>query len=170
MAVERAAWYAIYTRSRQEKAVAALFERFRLETYVPLRRTWSSRRDRKVTIEVPALPGYLFVRGVLYAETRALIKRTSGVVHLVENAGRPAVIPDAQVESLRIALARVFNPEGHPYLNVGDRVRVVRGPLVGMEGFLVRVSESRHKLVVAVDHVNQALSVEVDGNCVEAAD
>jgi len=167
--MERAGWDAVYTRSRHEKQVAALLERQQIETYLPLRRAWSSRQDRKVTIQVPALPGYLFVRCTLYAETRALIKRANGVLRLVENAGRPAEIPEEQIESLRIALAGTFNAEGHPYLKVGDRVRVMRGPLVGAEGYLVRVAENRHRLIVAVDYVNQALSVEIDARCVEPA-
>src|SRR5688572_10958451 len=115
---ERAAWFAVYTRSRHEKQVAAYLERQQIETFLPLRRQWSSRKDRKVTVEVPALPGYLFVRCILYAETRALIKRASGVLRLVEHAGRPATIPQEQIESLRVALARSFNAEGHPFLNV----------------------------------------------------
>lgn len=166
---DSSAWYALYTRSRHEKQVAAYLERQQIETFLPLRRVWSSRQDRKITIQIPALPGYLFVRCTLYAETRALIKRATGVLRLVENAGRPAVIPEAQIESLRSALAHSFNAEGHPYLKVGDRVRVVRGPMEGAEGFLVRVAENRHRLVIAVDYVNQALSVEIDGNCVAAA-
>lgn len=166
-AMERRAWYAIYTRSRHEKQVAALLERQRIETFLPLKRAWSTRQDRRVTIEVPALPGYLFARCVLYAETRALIKRSSGVLRVVENAGRPAAIPEAQVEALRKALAGVFNAEGHPYLRVGDRVRVVRGPMEGVEGFLKRVEAGRHRLVLNVDHVSLALSVEIDTRCVE---
>jgi len=165
--MDQTAWYAVYTRARHEKQVAALLERQELETFLPLRRAWSTRRDRKLTIQIPALPGYLFVRCTLYAETRALIKRANGVLRLVENAGRPAAIPAEQIESLRVALEAAFNAEGHPYLKVGDRVRVVRGPLVGAEGYLVRVAENRHRLVVAVDYVNQALSVEIDANCVE---
>ena len=170
MIADKSQWYAIYTRSRHEKQVATFLERQQLETFLPLRRTWSSRQDRKLTIQIPALPGYLFVRCVLYAETRALIKRASGVLRLVENAGRPAVIPDSQIESLRAALSGTFNAEGHPFLKVGDRVRVARGPMVGAEGYLVRVAENRHRLVIAVDYVNQALSVEIDGNCVEPVD
>jgi transcription antitermination factor NusG len=167
MIADKSQWYAIYTRSRHEKQVATFLQRQQLETFLPLRRTWSSRQDRKLTIQIPALPGYLFVRCVLYAETRALIKRASGVLRLVENAGRPAVIPDSQIESLRAALAGTFNAEGHPFLKVGDRVRVARGPMVGAEGYLVRVAENRHRLVIAVDYVNQALSVEIDANCVD---
>lgn len=160
-------WYAVYTRSRHEKQVAQFLQRQHLETYLPLRKVWSARQDRKLTIHVPALPGYLFVNCVLYPETRALIKRSSGVLRLVENAGRPAVIPAGQVDSLRVALDSALEAQGHPYLRVGDRVRVTRGPAIGAEGFLVRVSESRHRLVIAVDYVNQALSVEVDAHCVE---
>jgi transcriptional antiterminator NusG len=170
MSVELDHWYALYTRSRHEKQVAEFLQRQRVETFLPLRRTWSSRQDRKVTIQVPALPGYLFVRCTLYAETRALIKRASGVLRLVEHAGRPAAIPNNQIQSLRSALAASFNAEGHPYLRVGDRVRVVRGPMVGAEGYLLRVSENHHRLVIAVDYVNQALSVEIDAHCVEPAE
>ncbi len=169
MSSDSAAWYALYTRSRHEKQVAAFLERQGIETYLPLRRVWSSRQDRRVTIQIPALPGYVFVRCTLYAETRAMIKRASGVLRLVENAGRPAAIPDTQIASLRKALANSFNAEGHPYLKVGDRVRVARGPMEGAEGYLVRVAENKHRLVIAVDYVNQALSVEIDSSCVEAA-
>jgi transcription termination/antitermination protein NusG len=164
---EQPHWYAVYTRSRHEKQVAEFLERQQIATYLPLRRQWSSRKDRKLTIQVPALPGYLFVNCTLYAETRALIKRASGVLRLVEHAGRPATIPVRQIESLRAALDHTFNAEGHPYLKVGDRVRVTRGPMLGAEGYLVRVAENRHRLVIAVDYVNQALSVEIHAGDVE---
>ena len=163
------AWYAVYTRCRHEKQVAALLKRQNIETYLPLRRAWSSRRDRKVTIQLPAIPGYLFVHCTLYAETRALIKRSSGVLRMVEAGGRPARIPESQIHALQTALAHTFNAEGHPYLKVGDRVRVVRGPMAGVEGHLVRVAENKHRLVISIDHVNQAISVEMDGSMVEPA-
>ena len=70
-----------------------------LETYLPLRRTWSRRRDRRATVDLPALPGYLFVRCVLYGEVRAQLKKTPGVIRVVENAGRPCVIPERQIET-----------------------------------------------------------------------
>jgi transcription antitermination factor NusG len=116
MNTDNAGWYAVYTRSRHEKQVAAFLARQQIETYLPLRRAWSTRKDRKLTIDIPALPGYLFVRCTLFAETRALIKRASGVLHLVENAGRPATIPAIQIESLRAALSHTFNSEGHTFL------------------------------------------------------
>ena len=122
-----------------------------------------------MTLKLPAIPGYLFVHCTLYAETRALIKRSSGVLRVVEHAGRPAVIPERQIQSLQTALAAAYDPSGHPYLAVGDRVHVVRGPLKGVEGFLVRTPDSRHRLVISVDYVNQSLSVEIDAWSVERA-
>src|SRR4051794_4966671 len=95
-------WYAVYTRSRHEKQVNLMLQRHALETYLPLRRSWSRRRDRRVTVELPALPGYLFVKCVLYGEVRANIKKAPGVIRIVENAGRECVIPESQIESLRV--------------------------------------------------------------------
>ena len=113
-------------------------------------------------LNLTALPGYLFVRCALYGEVRARIKMASGVIRLVENAGRPCVIPEAQIESLRVVLARSFETEAHPYFNLGDRVQVLRGPFVGVQGHLVRIAPGRHKLVVAVEFVSQAVAVEID--------
>src|SRR6266487_2391511 len=97
-------WYAVYTRSRHEKQVEQLLHRQALETYLPLRRTWSRRRDRRVTVELPALPGYLFVRCALYGEVRAQLKKTAGVIRVVESVGRPCAIPETQIKSLRVVL------------------------------------------------------------------
>jgi transcription termination/antitermination protein NusG len=160
-------WYAVYTRSRHEKQVEAVLRRQSLETYLPLCRAWSRRRDRRVTVELPALPGYLFVRCTLFGEIRAQVKKTAGVIRLVESGGRPCVIPEEQIESLRLVLDRSFDAEAHPYFNLGDRVRVVRGPFMGAWGQLVRVAPGRHKLVIAVEFVHQAVAIEIDAADVE---
>jgi transcription antitermination factor NusG len=163
-------WYAVYTRSRHEKQVDVLLRRQALLTYLPLRRTWSRRADRCATVELPALPGYLFVHCALYGETRAQLKKTPGVVRVVESAGRPCVIPESQIESLRLVLARSSDAEAHPYLNIGDRVQVMRGPFVGAQGHLVRVAPGRHKLLIALEFVNQAVAVEIDAADVDRCD
>ena len=163
-------WYAVYSRSRHEKQVDMMLRRQSLQTYLPLRRAWSRRRDRRVTVDLPALPGYLFVRCALYGEVRAQIKKTPGVIRLVENAGQPCVIPETQIESLRAVLERSFEVEAHPYFNIGDRVQVARGHFVGAEGYLVRIAPGRHKLVVAVEFVNQAVAIEIDAADVDRCD
>lgn len=155
-------WYALYTRSRHEKHVERILRQMNLETYLPLRMTWSRRLDRKQMIEVAALPGYLFVRCVLLPERRAAIKRAAGVVHLVENCGRPCIIPPEQIESLRLLLAGSDAVADHPYLQVGERVRVTRGPFEGATGYLTRVEAGKPRLVVAIEWVHRAVSVEID--------
>jgi transcriptional antiterminator NusG len=162
-----ARWYAVYTHSRHEKQVELMLRRQSLETYLPLRRAWSRRRDRRVTVELPALPGYLFVNCALYGDVRASIKKTPGVVRVVENAGVPCVIPSEQIHSLKLVLARSFEAEAHPYFNIGDRVQVVRGPFLGAYGRLARIAPGRHKLVIAVEWVNRAVAVEIDADHVE---
>jgi transcription termination/antitermination protein NusG len=163
-------WYAVYTRSRHEKQVEAMLRRQSLETYLPLQRTWSRRRDRRTTVHVPALPGYLFVRCVLYGDVRSQIKKTPGVIRVVENAGRACVIPAAEIDSLRVVLNRSFDIDAHPYFRIGDRVQVMRGPFMGAQGFLVRVAAGRHRLVVAVELVNRSVSVEIDPADVDRCD
>jgi transcription antitermination factor NusG len=164
---ERHHWYAVYTRSRQERPVERMLGRMEVETYLPLRRTWSRRLDRKQIIEVPALPGYLFVSCLLTAEQRAAIKRALGVVHLVENGGRPCAIPPEQIASLRRVLAGGLGAAEYPYLRVGERVRVARGPLEGARGYLTRVEPGKPRLVVAIEWVNRAVAVEIDVRCLE---
>jgi len=160
-------WFAVYTRSRHEKQVELMLRRQQVETYLPLRRTWSRRLDRRAQVDLPALPGYLFVRCILLGETRASIKKTPGVLRVVENAGAPCVIPPEQVESLRRVLAQAAEAEAHPYLKVGDRVEVVRGPMIGAQGYLVRVAPGRHRLIVAIECLNRAVSVEIDADDVD---
>jgi transcription antitermination factor NusG len=160
-------WYALHTRSRHEKAVGQYLRQVKLQTYVPLIKKKSRCASEKTLLDIPAIPGYIFVHCLLTAEVRALIKRTSGVLQVVENAGRPAIIPEGQIKSLQIALENSLQADVHEYLAVGDAVRVIRGPIAGAEGILVRVHENRDRLVLRIDYVNQALSIEVDASCVE---
>jgi transcription termination/antitermination protein NusG len=163
-------WYAVYTRSRHEKQVERVLRLQSLETYLPLRRTWSRRQDCRTTVELPALPGYLFVRCALYGVVRARLKKTPGVIRLVENAGQPCVIPEVQIASLQRVLTQSFESSLHPYLNIGDRVQVLRGPFAGTEGYLVRVSSRHHRLVITVDWVSCAVAVDIDAADVARCD
>jgi len=163
-------WYAVYARSRHEKHVDQMLRWLGLETYLPLRKIWSRRLDRKQVIEVPALPGYLFVRCILTPERRAAIKRTLGVLRLVENCGRPSAIPTEQIDSLRLILTNGTAPHDHSHLHVGERVRVTRGPLQGALGYLVRVDAKRLRLLVSIECINRSVSVEIDARCVQPDD
>jgi transcription antitermination factor NusG len=163
------AWYAVYTRSRQEQAVGRYLARPGVEVYVPTQQQWSRRLDRRKLIEVPALPGYLFVRCDLTPELRAEIKKAPGVVSIIVSNGRPARIPDDQVASLRILLGSGREVTATAALAEGERVQIAAGPLKGVVGLLERVDAGQRRLVVRIDHVGLSVAVSIHAGDVERA-
>jgi len=162
-------WYAVWTRSRQEKIVAATLETHGVEHYLPLMaevRNWS---DRKQTVNVPLFSGYLFVRVSPYGESRLQVLKSPGVVGFVGNQSGPLAIPDQQIEDIRIVLAAKSKCSVMPLLNEGDRVRVMRGPLLGIEGRLAP-GNSPSRLVISIEMIRQSLAVSVSRSDVELID
>jgi transcription antitermination factor NusG len=159
--MEELKWYAVRTRSRHEKMVDTVLQRMGYETYLPLRHTRNRRRDRVAMVDLPALPGYLFVRCTMIRENSGNIKRIQGVIGLVGNVGTPTVIPDWQIKSFMVVLQNA-NEQWllTPPLQKGDRVRVTRGPMKDLEGYLTRIG-SRHQLGFAVEGLPFGLTVEV---------
>jgi len=160
-------WYAAWTRSRQEKVSAAMLEALNIETFLPLRsevRQWS---DRKRLIETPLFSGYLFIRLNLAEDNRRLqVLKIPGIVGLVGNNTGPLPIPNQQIQDIRTMLSSGLAYTVGPMLKEGDRIRVVRGSLAGMEGTLVRTN-SETRLVLTVDLVMRSLSIDVSLNDVE---
>jgi transcription antitermination factor NusG len=157
--VLRCSWYAIYTRPRHEKRVAEQLAERRLEFFLPLYGEVHRWKDRKKEVSLPLFPGYLFVRTGL--ENRQQIVRLPGVVRFIGFDGTPVPIPEMQVETLRHAMKSGSLFEQHRYLQVGQRVKVCRGPLQGTDGILVRY-KGVHRLVLSIDLIQRSIAVEVD--------
>jgi len=121
-------------------------------------------KDRRKEIELPLFPGYIFVHVAL--RDRLQVLRLPGVVQFVSFGGKPAVLPSAEIESLRDGLIRGLRAEPHPYLKVGRRVRVHSGPMSGMEGILVRRRE-KFRVVLSIDLIQRSVAVEVDESEIE---
>lgn len=160
----RAQWFAAYTSSHHEKRVAFHFSEREIETFLPLyaaRHRWRNRCE--VTVELPLFPNYVFVRMV--ARERVRILEVPGVLALV-GAGRiPAPLPDFEIETLRSGVGgRRIEP--HPYLVIGERVRITAGPMAGMEGVLVR-KKNNFRVVLALDVIMRSIAVEVDAEDLE---
>src|SRR5271165_2704368 len=122
-------WFAVWTRSRQEKVAASVLQTLGVPHFLPLQselRQWS---DRKRTVSVPLFSGYLFVRINLLKDSKLRILKTPGVVGFVGNNSGPLPIPDQQIIDIRSVLAKGVEYSVLPYLEEGDRVRVVRGVL-----------------------------------------
>lgn len=168
-ASRNAKWYAVATRSRHEHTVARFLNQYAVETYVPTKRVWSTRVDRRKQIDVPALPGYMFIRCGLNPDVRATVKKAPGVVCIVAISGQPCRIPDDQIRSLRILLdSREDFTVLHEW-EPGQSVRIKTGPMKGATGSLVRVDSGQHRLMVRIEHIGLALSVNVHEADVEPA-
>lgn len=160
-------WYAVWTRSRQEKAVASTLSTLGVRHYLPLKselRTWS---DRKQRVEVPLFSGYVFVCMNPFRDCRLRVLKVPAVVSFVGNQTGPLPIPDQQIEAIRRVLTAGVMCSAHPVPKAGERVRVVRGPLTGVEGTMVRC-ESGSRLLISIDMVRQSLAVSVSLEDVES--
>lgn len=157
--VER--WYALYTRPRHEKAVAEQLARRQVETFLPVREVLSRWKDRRKLVQLPLFPGYVFTRTTL-ARKRDVVS-ADGVVFMVGFHGVPVPIPDEQIEAVREICLTKLPCDPYPYLTEGRWVRVIRGPLGGLTGILVR-KKSKHRLVVSIDILQKSVSVEIDAD------
>jgi transcription antitermination factor NusG len=157
-------WYAAYTCANHEKKAAAEISLRGVESFLPLYhaiRRWS---DRRVELEMPLFPGYVFVHLALPDRSRVL--QVPGVVRLVGFGGLPAALPDEQIEILRAGLNRRLRAQPHPYLTAGRRVRVKSGPMAGIQGILLR-RRGKFRVVVSVVLIQRAVAVDVDSSDVE---
>ena len=157
-------WYAACTSPRHEKSVAQQLEGNQVQYFLPLYQSLRRWKDRRKQIELPLFPGYIFVHVAL--KDRLQVLRLPGVLQFVGFGGKPAVLPDVEIESLREGLMRGLRAEPHPYLKVGRRVRVHSGPMSGMEGILVRRKE-KFRVVLSIDLIQRSVAVEVDESEIE---
>ncbi|MDF0674639.1 MAG: UpxY family transcription antiterminator [Nitrospira sp.] len=154
-------WYALRTKSRHEKLVRDQLDKRGIEPLLPTIKRLSQWKDRKKEIEVPLFSGYCFVRFSQLEKTP--VQKIVGVVEIVGSGSRPEPIPEQEIDALRRLMMSVLPYDPHPYLHEGMRVEVVRGPLQGVQGILLR-KEKRHRLVIGVRVVQQAAVVEIDVN------
>jgi len=159
-----AAWCAVYTRHQHEKAVTAMLLVKGFEVFLPLYESTRKWKDRRKLLSLPLFPGYVFVRGAL--ERRLPILTTPGVHMIISRGESVATIPEEEIESIRRTIDGKFRVEPHPFLRCGERVRVMRGSLAGVEGILTR-KKNLCRLVLSVEMLTQAVAVEIDAHDVE---
>jgi len=157
-------WYALYTKHRHEKVIARNLTYKGFETFVPLYEAARNWKDRVKQIYIPLFPCYVFFRGDL--ERRLDIVKIPGIFSLVSSGNRATAILASEIESIRRAAGTGAHLEPHPFLSCGDRVRVKCGPLLGIEGILVR-KKSVYRLVLTIEMLGKAAAVEVDAVLIE---
>ena len=165
-APDEQSWYALLTRARHEKIVAQRLHEVGVTSFLPTitqERRWS---DRKKMVEFPLFSCYVFAKLFPTNEGRMKALRIEGVYSLVGSRGEGTSIPDEQIEAVRRIAEEQLTWHTHPFLKVGQRVRIRSGALNGVEGILTaRSGEST--LVVSVDAIQRSLAVRIEGYDVE---
>ncbi len=163
-AMSQARWYAAYTCANHERRVGAELGAREVEHFLPLYSSVRRWKDRRVSLELPLFPGYVFVRLALCERLRVL--QIPSVVRLVGFGGLPTPLPDTEMEIMRGGLSRSLRAEPHPFLAVGRRVRITGGPFAGLEGVLKR-KKSSLRVVVSLELIQRSVAVDVDAADVE---
>ena len=158
-------WYALWTRSRHEQVVREQLEQKGVEAFLPTVTRWSRWKDRKKKIDWPLFPGYCFAR--FHPRDRLPVLKCMGVVNIISFEGEPAPIPEHEIFGIRQLVESDLAYDPCPLIREGMMVEVIHGPLKGVIGRLMRKSE-KARLVLSVDLIGQAVSVEVDAADVRA--
>jgi transcription antitermination factor NusG len=152
-------WYALYTHHQHEKCVHQNLLGKGFESFLPLYVSAHQWKDRVKRVSLPLFPCYVFLRGPLAQWLPVLT--TPGVHTVVGFGGEPASIPSSEIEAIRMVVESPVKVEPHPFLKCGDRVRVMAGPLRGLEGILVR-KKNWCKLLLSVEMLQRSVAVEIE--------
>jgi transcriptional antiterminator NusG len=158
-------WFALWTRSRHEQTVREQLQNKGIDAFLPTIARWSRWKDRKKKIDWPLFPGYCFAR--FDPDDALRVLKCSGVVNIVSFDGKPAPIPEFELDSIRTLVTSELQYDPCPLLHEGMMVEVVHGPLKNVVGRLMRKDANRARLVLAVELIGQAVSVEVDASDVK---
>ena len=159
-------WYGLQTRPRHEKIVVQRLEERGVTTFLPLVTEVHRWSDRKKSVQMPLSSCYVFAKFVPNRSERLRVLRVEGVFGLVGARGEGTPIPDEQIDAVRSVVNGQLPWSSHPFLKIGQRVRIRSGALDGLEGILVsRNGDST--LVISVDAIQRSLAVRVEGYAVE---
>jgi transcriptional antiterminator RfaH len=157
-------WYVVYTRSRHEKNVAQQCRDHGINAFLPLYRVQRRWKQRVAEVMLPLFPSYVFIHIALQNRFRVL--GLPGIVSLVSFNGKPAVVPESQIDTLNKAIT-LGRAEPHYYLHAGKRVRVAVGPLAGLEGIVVQI-RNKTQVVVSFEWMARSVAISLDPADVES--
>jgi transcription termination/antitermination protein NusG len=160
-------WFAIRTRSRHEKRVAEDLSEKAVPVFLPLRQVERQWSDRRKVVDAPLFTGYVFVRIEATASGRVPVLQTNGVIEFLGVRGIGIPIPEAEIAAIQTVVRARVEVEEHPFLQVGQRVRICGGSLDGLEGILT-AKDGRKSLVVSIDLIERSVAMRISGYRVEA--
>jgi transcription antitermination factor NusG len=159
-------WFALQTRARHEKVVVQRLSDRGVTTFLPLVRQVHRWSDRLKTVDLPLFGCYVFAKLPPRDDERLRVLLVDGVMKFVGPRGQGIPIPEEQIDTIRTLVDEQLPYCYHPFLNIGQRVRIRSGALDGVEGILVsRIGE--RTLVVSLDAIQRSLAVRIEGYDVE---
>ncbi len=162
-------WYVVHVRSRQEFVVLAELSRNGIESFLPSVIKIRQWRDRKKAVRFALFPGYCFVRIALRQDEYRTVLKTKGVVAFVcLEKNNPASVPSGEVSSLRYMIESKAEIDVYPRLELGDRVKITKGPLCDAEGRLVK-KENASFFVVNIDILGRSAAIRISADDIEPA-
>lgn len=140
-------WYALYTKPRWEKKVYRLLQEKEIESYCPLNKVQRKWSDRIKILEEPLFKSYVFVR--VNEEDKTPVRMTNGVVNFVYWMGKPAVVKDKEIETIRRFLDEYDNVEVNQLAILPkSKVHIKSGALMDKEGTVLRVLKNRVEVII----------------------
>jgi transcription termination/antitermination protein NusG len=160
-------WYALHTRPRHEKLVEQRLQDHGVATFLPIITEVHRWSDRKKSVQLPLFSCYVFAKLIPNRAERLRVLRVEGVLGLVGSHNEGSPIPDDQIHAVQMVVDAAVPWSSHPFLKIGQRVRIRSGALDGLEGILVS-RNGNDTLVISVDAIQRSLAVRVEGYQVEA--
>jgi transcription antitermination factor NusG len=154
-------WFAVQTRYRFEKKVAAQLKDKSCEVYLPLLTEHHAWSDRQKVVTTPLFPGYAFVHIDQSQHARRNVLHTAGLIGFVSFGGAVIAVPAKQIEDLQLLLREKGRFSLHPFVHIGQRVRVRGGCLHGLEGVLAQ--HEKEKLMISIEAIQRSLAIEIQG-------
>ena len=156
-------WYAVWSKSHCEQMVFDQLAAKGFQVFLPKMEVWSRRNGGRHRISVPMFPGYLFLHHAMDLNSYIEVLKTRELVRILgDGRDRLAVIPDAEVEAIQKVVQAHLPSLLYPYLHEGQRVRITKGPLAGVEGILVHTKPNKGLLVLSIELFQRSVAVEVD--------
>lgn len=163
-------WYAVCCKPRQEAVAEENLLRQDYRVYLPRIQLARRRRGQWVDAAEPLFPRYLFIQLDPLRRSAAPVRSTRGVAGLVCFGGQPAVVPDEVIEALlqREDPASGLHQDSRPLFRAGEPVRLVEGPLAGLEGVFTQ-EDGEARVIVLLELLGKTNTIKVSRDWVASA-
>jgi transcriptional antiterminator NusG len=160
-------WFALYVKSRHEYVTSQELKKKEIDTFLPSVKKWRQWKDRRMFVDFPLFPGYLFVHICPDSENFVNVLKTRGAVTLVSSPpGNPTPVADQEISSLRALIESGKDLDIYPHLKAGAPVRVRRGPLKGAEGIL-REKGDQYMFLVNINLLGRSVGLKIYADDIE---